>query len=237
MRGDKAVDQITEDQWTKLTGRQDPWDIIVEGWLIDVKSSPPPFVMLWPLSKNDIWFDKHFDLMMSVSVDDDDRTRCWIDGFTTKDAFYRHKLVAGPDTHKKLIRGTWYMEKRNLHVITGDGPLLRRIALRTRMDELVKKTIATGLARTGRMARYCKCCKPGVRFEDDQWWCADHKDMSGFVGYDADGNFIHYCHCGKLAGNGYGVRLLKDQLGEWFCDEHKPPKEQMDEAPQEEATG
>lgn len=44
----------------------------------------------------------------------------------------------------------------------------------------------------------------------------------GFVGYNSKGMFLHYCHCGKWAGHGVGVHLLKDQLGKWYCDEHKP---------------
>lgn len=47
----------------------------------------------------------------------------------------------------------------------------------------------------------------------------------GFVGYDKDGHFVHYCHCGKWGSHGVGVRLLKDQLGTWYCAEHKPPPE------------
>jgi hypothetical protein len=45
---------------------------------------------------------------------------------------------------------------------------------------------------------------------------------SGFVGYDKAGRFIHYCHCGKWGSFGVGVALNKDQLGTWFCPEHKP---------------
>jgi hypothetical protein len=59
---------------------------------------------------------------------------------------------------------------------------------------------------------------------------------NGFVGYGRDGHLLHYCWCGRDAGHGFGVRLLKDQLGEWFCVEHKP-KEQPDGTTQEEATG
>lgn len=44
------------------------------------------------------------------------------------------------------------------------------------------------------------------------------------VGYDADGHFIHTCEvCGRDAGYGFGVHLMADKLGRWFCAEHKPP--------------
>lgn len=44
---------------------------------------------------------------------------------------------------------------------------------------------------------------------------------NGFVGYDADGLFVHYCHCGAWGLFSRGFRL-PDQLGEWFCLEHMP---------------
>lgn len=46
----------------------------------------------------------------------------------------------------------------------------------------------------------------------------------------ADGNFIHpCCVCGAEAGLGFGVSLLKGQLGTWYCEMHKPPKPMIDE--------
>jgi DNA N-6-adenine-methyltransferase (Dam) len=35
----------------------------------------------------------------------------------------------------------------------------------------------------------------------------------GFVGYDKDGRFVHYCHCGEWGAFGYGVFLSRGQLG------------------------
>ena len=45
---------------------------------------------------------------------------------------------------------------------------------------------------------------------------------NGFVGYDSNGRFVHYCKCGRDAGHGHGVRLAHDQLGTWYCAEHNP---------------
>ena len=45
---------------------------------------------------------------------------------------------------------------------------------------------------------------------------------NGFVGYDSEGHFVHYCKCGRDAGNGYGVSLRAGNLGVWFCSEHNP---------------
>jgi hypothetical protein len=44
--------------------------------------------------------------------------------------------------------------------------------------------------------------------------------MNGFVGYDADGRFVHYCHCGAWGAFGVGVALHKGKLGTWRCREH-----------------
>ena len=45
---------------------------------------------------------------------------------------------------------------------------------------------------------------------------------NGFVGYDKDNHFVHYCKCGKDAGHGHGVRLAKGQLGTWYCNDCNP---------------
>jgi hypothetical protein len=45
---------------------------------------------------------------------------------------------------------------------------------------------------------------------------------AGFVGYDADDHFIHYCHCGAWGSFGVGVSLRNGKLGTWYCREHRP---------------
>jgi hypothetical protein len=47
---------------------------------------------------------------------------------------------------------------------------------------------------------------------------------AGFVGYDKDGHFVHYCACGLEASFGYGVSLRAGKLGTWYCREHRPPE-------------
>jgi hypothetical protein len=44
----------------------------------------------------------------------------------------------------------------------------------------------------------------------------------GFVGYDEDGHFVHYCHCGKWGSFGHNVSLREGKLGTWYCREHRP---------------
>jgi hypothetical protein len=48
-------------------------------------------------------------------------------------------------------------------------------------------------------------------------------DKAGFVGYDKDGHFVHYCHCGQWGAFSVGSSLLHDKLGTWYCLEHRPP--------------
>jgi hypothetical protein len=47
----------------------------------------------------------------------------------------------------------------------------------------------------------------------------------GFVGFGADGRFLHYCHCGRWGGWGFNVNRAAGELGQWYCDEHRPKKE------------
>jgi hypothetical protein len=51
----------------------------------------------------------------------------------------------------------------------------------------------------------------------------------GFVGYDDDGNFVHYCHCGKWGAFGVGYFPRKGELGKWYCLEHRPTPRSGDE--------
>lgn len=50
--------------------------------------------------------------------------------------------------------------------------------------------------------------------------------QKGFVGYDADGKFVHFCHCGKKASYGHGVKLRENQLGKWYCFAHNPKQKE-----------
>jgi hypothetical protein len=43
----------------------------------------------------------------------------------------------------------------------------------------------------------------------------------GFVGYDEDGHFIHYCHCGKWGSFSHGISLRDGKLSTLYCREHR----------------
>jgi hypothetical protein len=60
---------------------------------------------------------------------------------------------------------------------------------------------------------------------------------AGFVGFDEQGRFIHYCHCGAWAAYGYNVSVRHGRLGQWYCREHRPPDQQpQPQAPRVETT-
>lgn len=52
---------------------------------------------------------------------------------------------------------------------------------------------------------------------------------NGFVGYAADGTFVHYCHCGASAGSGINVSRRNGNLGTWFCSKHMKSREKSEQ--------
>jgi hypothetical protein len=46
---------------------------------------------------------------------------------------------------------------------------------------------------------------------------------AGFVGFDEQGRFVHYCFCGAWGAFGFGTNRKADppDLGRWYCGEHK----------------
>lgn len=87
--------------------------VLPNGIRVDVKASYPPFKLIWPLTKNEFYSEKQFDVLLSVTVDDRDFSQCFIDGYITKAGFFKNKLIARPDI-SRLIPGTWFVDKRTL---------------------------------------------------------------------------------------------------------------------------
>jgi hypothetical protein len=42
-------------------------------------------------------------------------------------------------------------------------------------------------------------------------------DLAGFVGYDEEGHFLHYCKCGKWGSISVGASVRTGKLGTWYC--------------------
>ncbi len=138
----------------------------------DVKTTPTwKRYMLWSREINDLYWSKQFDVLIGVSIDEDDWSQCWIEGWLTKQEFFdRKKIADGTNDEGRLSSGTWFIEKDELSDID---------------------TLLTDSRR-------------------------------GFVGYDKEGRFVHYCHCGKWGSISIGASTLHDKLGTWFCQEHHP---------------
>lgn len=160
-----------------LVGIADKGDDIwvTKFFALDVKTNELfKYYMVWSKEANDLYWQKIFHALVCVSIDDQDWSRCWIEGWVTKQKFFDHKRVAdGINDKGRLTPGTWFVGKSQLWDI-----------------ELLSGYMATS--------------------------------QPGFVGYDHHGHFVHYCHCGQWGSFSTGVRLLKDQLGRWYCAEHRP---------------
>jgi hypothetical protein len=106
--------------------------------LIDVKASDPPKNLIWPATKNSFYWDVNFHVLLSVSVDPDDISQTWIEGFCTKREFYQHKRIADGISSPRLTAGTWWLPKNRLHPLPR-SPL-------TYPHEVLGQTLMTMLA-------------------------------------------------------------------------------------------
>jgi len=85
----------------------------------------------------------------------------------------------------------------------------------SKVDFFERKKIADGISDDGKLSK-------GTWFIEKSDLIGIDLLLAGFVGYDTQGRLLHYCHCGKWGAHGVGVSVLKQQLGAWFCAEHKP---------------
>jgi hypothetical protein len=143
-------------------------DVILNSSLaIDVKTTPArKRWLIWSLELNELYWDKKFDVLISVSINENDWSQCWIEGWLTKWEFFdRKKIADGINDQNKLTDGTWFVEKNELSDI----------------NIMLKEY------------------------------------RQGFVGYDEDGHFVRYCHCGKWGAFSVGYFPRQDKLGTWYC--------------------
>jgi hypothetical protein len=80
------------------------------GVRIDVKTTLRPFKLLWSRDINDLYWQKEFDVLVSVSIEETDWSCCHIEGWITKGGFYHHKQVSD-GVNCRLQRGTWNVDK------------------------------------------------------------------------------------------------------------------------------
>ena len=92
------------------------WDLeLLGGTLVDVKTTFPKYKLIWSRNVNDLYEEKHFSILVSVSIDPNDFCKCWVEGWVTKREFLARKAIA--DGANGLEPGTWFMEKADLRRI------------------------------------------------------------------------------------------------------------------------
>jgi hypothetical protein len=98
-------------------GHADPgWDVqLWGGTLLDVKTTFPPYKLIWSRDVNDLYEEKLFSILISASIEPDDFTRCWVEGWVTKHEFMQRKQIS--DGTDGLEPDTWFMHKADLRSI------------------------------------------------------------------------------------------------------------------------
>lgn len=91
------------------------------GLRLDVKTTMPPFKLIWSMAINHLYLEKQFDVLVSVSIDELNFSNCWIEGWITKQDFYDKKEISN-GINSNLTIGTWFMPK----VVLSDMDILLR---------------------------------------------------------------------------------------------------------------
>ena len=102
-------------KWT--TGRADAGhDVTFGDKQFDVKATESwKRFLVWSRDVNDLYHSKVFTHLVSVSVDQDDWSNCWVEGQVSKHGFFARKAIAdGYSVGRGLEPGTWHMHKADL---------------------------------------------------------------------------------------------------------------------------
>ncbi|SIO49640.1 hypothetical protein SAMN05443247_06505 [Bradyrhizobium erythrophlei] len=86
---------------------------LANGVRLDVKTTLPLFNLCWSRTINDLYWQKEFDALVSVSIEEKDWSCCHVEGWITKGGFYHHKQISN-GVNPRLERGTWFVRKRIL---------------------------------------------------------------------------------------------------------------------------
>jgi hypothetical protein len=80
------------------------------GARLDVKTTLPPFKLIWSNNVNDLYHQKKFDILVAASVDENDYSCCYLEGWITKGGFFFRKEISD-GVNSRLERGTWFVDK------------------------------------------------------------------------------------------------------------------------------
>lgn len=130
----------------------------------DVKTTPDgKLYVIWSKEVNDLYWQKTFDVLISVSIDNIDWSRCWVEGWVSKKTFFDKHLVAdGTNDEGRLTPGTWFARKDVFADI-----------------EILLRSVRQG----PRFGGFCHCGAPGmdmmyegfVKTGKPIWFCNDHR--------------------------------------------------------------
>ena len=132
------------------------------GYRVDVKTTLPPRKLIWSMAVNDLYEKAKFDVLVSISIAEDDYQQCWLEGVVSKAKFSRDKQVAD-GKNSRLDPGTWFMDKSELADVS--------LAL---CGAVYRDT-------RGRFLHYCWCGEWGAFGEGaiggrlGTWYCAEHR--------------------------------------------------------------
>jgi hypothetical protein len=114
------------------------------GARVDVKTTLMPFKLIWSNNVNDLYYQKAFDVLVSVSIDERDWSCCYVEGWITKDGFYHHKQIAD-GVNSRLEVGTWFIDKSVLSNID-DLPHLPQLTKHTMVNRVPVLSVDTILS-------------------------------------------------------------------------------------------
>jgi hypothetical protein len=92
-------------------------DIKFQNVLLDVKTTITPYQsVIWSKDINHLLLTSRLDLIVSVSNDPQNGEDCWIEGYISKEEFFKKKSIAGEKTGGKfeLEEGTWSVLKSEM---------------------------------------------------------------------------------------------------------------------------
>jgi hypothetical protein len=90
--------------------------VLPSGKLVDVKTTETwKRFLIWSKEVNDLYWSKRFDLLVSVTIDENDWRCCWLEGCLSKQEFWDRKQIAdGVSIGAGLEIGTWFVRKNAL---------------------------------------------------------------------------------------------------------------------------
>jgi hypothetical protein len=169
---------LTEIYWGTEKDGDGDFDLILpdDGRRIDIKTNLTDRSEFYPSKAvNDLYKNKKFDLLVSVSIEPMKFYNCWIEGWITKEEFFDRKNIVPESGYRGLTPWTWYMNKRDLYCI----------------DQLH--------VRRGPVVNYCDLCGAYAHLgfnvniragKTGQWFCFEHKPENEIRSTHERGNLL-----------------------------------------------